>query len=102
MMTHASKLKRHSFHGALSGVCKKGASPTQDCHNGVCVRYSNGQDVNEAVKLAKAAQVVIVFAATISSEGRDREDLTLGSQDALIEAVATAAGQKTVVVAVTP
>merc|ERR1712118_123201 len=51
---------------------------------------------------AKAADAVLIFAGTSSSEGGDRKDLTLGKQDDLIKAVAAAAGSKTAVVAVTP
>jgi beta-glucosidase len=57
----------------------------------VCVRYNSGAVVAEAVKLAAAADVSIVFVGCTGSEGRDRANLTLGvGQDHLIQAVATA------------
>merc|ERR1712038_133319 len=48
------------------------------------------------------ADVAIVFAGTSSSEGGDRRDLTLGSEDNIIANVAKVLGKKTVVVAATP
>jgi len=60
---------------------------------------SNTADISAAVE---GADIAIVFAGTSSSEGGDRGDLSLGSEDTLIQNVAKALGKKTVVVAVTP
>jgi beta-glucosidase len=84
---------RQAASDAVSGVCKK---------SGPVVEYNAGDNVDDAVKLAKDADAVLVFVATSSSEGHDRGDLSLGNQDALIEAVAKVAGSKTAVIAVTP
>jgi len=101
MKTDASGRKAAS--DAVSAVCKKGPLPPQDdCHDGVCVPYSNGANTTEAAILAKGADVSIIFVGTSSHEGGDRSDLGLGKQDALIEEVAKVAGSKTIVVAVTP
>ncbi|MEU9304230.1 glycoside hydrolase family 3 C-terminal domain-containing protein [Streptomyces sp. NPDC048269] len=59
-------------------------------------------DVAEAVRTAKAARSVVLFAYEDASEGSDRTTLALpGGQDALIEAVA-AANPRTTVVLNTP
>jgi len=88
--------------GAMSGICAKGPAPPtppgQDCHNGVCVKYSDGSDTSGAA----AADTVIYFAGTSSSEGGDRGGLDLGSQDGEIAAFAAVAGKKMAVVVVTP
>lgn len=64
----------------------------------VHVSYSDGSDVTQAAKLAKAAQIAIVFASTKETEGSDRPNLELpGNQDHLISAVA-AANPRTIVV----
>jgi len=93
---------RRSKPGAQSGVCQKTPWHGKDCnHDGVCVSYytSSVEDVSSAVA---GADVVLVFVATTSAENHDRANLTLGSQDVLIQRVATEAKQRTVVVAVTP
>ncbi|MCX5197515.1 glycoside hydrolase family 3 C-terminal domain-containing protein [Streptomyces sp. NBC_00249] len=65
-------------------------------------RASRAADVAEAVRTAKAAQAVVLFAYEDSGEGRDRPSLGLpGGQAALIEAV-TAANPRTTVVLNTP
>ncbi|HEX4156800.1 MAG TPA: glycoside hydrolase family 3 C-terminal domain-containing protein [Acidobacteriaceae bacterium] len=62
------------------------------------VSFSSGEDVADAVKAAKAADVAVVFAWQWESEGGDLPNLSLpGDQDKLIEAV-TAANPRTVVV----
>ena len=62
------------------------------------VTYSDGSDLAEAARVAKAASVAIVFASTVEGEGHDRPNLELpGNQDELIKAVA-AASPKTIVV----
>jgi len=86
----------------ISGVCKNTPVPGVDCNKDVCVHYSEGLDHAEAVALATAADVTLIFGATTSSEGSDRGDLTLGDTDSLIVDVAEAAGNKVVVIAVTP
>jgi beta-glucosidase len=61
------------------------------------VDSANG-NLPQAVRTARAADVAIVFAGTMSEEGRDRTSISLGTrQDALIAAVA-AANPRTVVV----
>ncbi len=62
------------------------------------VVYNDGKDVKAAAKLARGADVVIVFATQWTGESFDVPDLSLpDNQDALISAVAKANG-KTVVV----
>lgn len=62
------------------------------------IRFDSGRYPSAAAKLAKWADVVIVFATQWSTEGKDLPDLALpGGQDQLIDAVA-AANPKTVVV----
>jgi len=69
---------------------------------GVQVTYAPTNPIDEAVKLAQAADLAIVFAGTSSSEGSDRGSLNLGNnQDELIAAV-VAAQPRTVVVVHTP
>jgi beta-glucosidase len=66
------------------------------------VSYDDGSDPAKAAALAASAEVAIVFAATDSSEGRDRASLNFDHDaDALIAAVAKA-NAKTVVAGVTP
>jgi len=59
--------------------------------------FDNGEDLAHAVQSARNADVAIVFAKQWMSEGHDVPSLSLGSQDALIEAVA-AANPRTIVV----
>jgi beta-glucosidase len=62
------------------------------------VEYNEGTDPAAAASLAKASQVVIVFAVQPMSEGRDAPTLSLpGDQDALVSAVASA-NPRTIVV----
>jgi len=79
------------------------------------VTFDAGDDVAAAVAAAKAAEVAVVFAGTLSHEGGDRASLSIddgcsdavqcgksaNAQNALIEAVA-AANPKTVVVLSVP
>ena len=93
-------------HGRPSHAHGGNAAPELDsteCGNeGVCINYSSGADVANATATARAADVVLMFAAADSEEGTDRGSLNLGSQDALIAAVALDSGHKTAVVVVTP
>ncbi|OUI77752.1 beta-glucosidase [Commensalibacter intestini] len=62
------------------------------------VQFAAGDNIQQAVDLAKNADVVIVFATKWSAEAFDNADLNLpGNQDQLIEAVAKA-GKPVVVV----
>jgi beta-glucosidase len=75
----------------LDGIRKRIGVITQ-------VSYADGSDPVAAAKIAKDAEVAIVFAHTDESEGGDRPDLKLpGNQDQLIAAVAEA-NKKTIVV----
>ena len=71
------------------------------------VTYNDGKDTSAAAAAAKAADVAIVFVATLSHEGGDRASLSLddggpaNNQNALVAAVA-AAQPNTVVVVTTP
>ncbi len=65
---------------------------------GAHVKFADGEDVAEAVALARKSQIAIVFAYQWMTEGRDVPSLSLpGNQDALIKAVA-AANPHTIVV----
>jgi beta-glucosidase len=65
---------------------------------GIPVSYADGSNLRQAVRLARAARVAIVFASAGQSEGADRPNLELpGNQDKLISTVA-AANHNTVVV----
>ena len=65
---------------------------------GTQVRFSDGNDIASAVKLARRSQIAVVFVRQWMREGRDAPNLSLyGNQDALIAAVA-AANPRTVVV----
>jgi beta-glucosidase len=58
---------------------------------GADIKYSAGTDLAEARKLAKASDIVILFATQPTSEGSDVPSLSLpDNQDALIAAVASA------------
>lgn len=65
---------------------------------GATVRFTNGKDVAEAVRLAKSSDIVIVFANQWMRESEDVSDLSLpDGQDDMIAAVA-AANRQTIVV----
>ena len=84
------------------------------------VVFNDGTDIAAAAAAAAAADVAIVFVGTLSSEGSDRASLSLDDgcdynpksdtqckgnskqQNALVAAVAKAAGKKTAVVASVP
>lgn len=69
---------------------------------GVKVTYAPSLPLENAAKVAAAADIAIVFVAAISGEGRDRPNLSLpDNQDALVSAVA-AVQNNTVVVVHTP
>merc|ERR1712000_566688 len=97
--------KNPTVHGGGSGKVdpKYTAKPWDSirAHSGTSVKFvsSSTKDVASAVA---GADIAIVFVGTSSSEGGDRRDLTLGSEDSLIQSVAKVVGKKTVVVAVTP
>ena len=78
--------------------------PEQTCSpdGKTCVAYYGGDDPAAAAAVSKTADATVVFIATSSKEGSDRADLSFGSSDALVAAVAAAAGPTTVVVFVTP
>ena len=61
------------------------------------VAYDSGEDAAHAAQSARGADVAIVFAKQWMSEGHDVANLSLDSQDSLIEAVA-AANPHTIVV----
>jgi len=91
---------------AVSGGCHAEPPEPQDpCHDGVCV-YVAGDDTGDAAKAAEQADVSVVFVATTSSEGSDRDSLSLGHGDDLVNAVIAAtasnSSKKVIVVAVTP
>jgi beta-glucosidase len=65
---------------------------------GVKVTYADGSDLKAAAKIAREADVAIVFVHTDETEGNDRPDLKLpGNQDQLI-AAAAGVNKKTIVV----
>eukprot|EP00913_Durusdinium_trenchii_P004476 g4155.t1 len=72
------------------------------------VTFDDGSCALRAAALAKTSDVVLVFVGTLSAEGSDRGSLSLDvgvdwhSQNALVAAVALAAGAKTAVVVTTP
>lgn len=66
---------------------------------GTSVEFDAGFETGEAVRLAKGADLAIVFVTRYSSEGRDALDLTLPMrQDALVDAIASANPNTLVVV----
>lgn len=68
------------------------------CAPGARVAYSDGQDIAQAVALARRSSVAVVFAYQWMTESRDVPDLSLpGAQNDLIKAVA-AANPHTIVV----
>lgn len=86
-----------------SGVLSSAPAPAPaDCHNNVCIYYTDGSNSSEVVSLVKDADVAIVAIATTSSEGSDRSDLAFDDgADALVNL--TVANQaNTVVVGTTP
>ena len=92
--------------GRTSGTCVPlTPKPTTDCTSdgNHCVHFDDGSDPASAAKLAASADIALVFGATSSHEGSDRDSLHLDDKtEALISAVGAAAGKKTAVVAVTP
>lgn len=62
------------------------------------IRFVEGENISEAVRLARGSEIAVIFAHQWRTEGRDVPDLSLrGNQDALINAVASA-NPRTVVV----
>lgn len=75
----------------LDGIRKRAGKSVE-------VFYSDGNNLSQAVQVARKADVAIVFAGCPQSEGADRPNLELpGNQNQLISAVA-AANPKTIVV----
>ncbi|TAM82985.1 MAG: glycosyl hydrolase [Acidobacteria bacterium] len=65
---------------------------------GINVTYADGSDIAGAARMAKSAEVAIVFVNTVEGEGHDRSNLELpGNQDQLISTVASA-NPRTIVV----
>lgn len=70
---------------------------------GGTVVYDDGSDEQRAASVAAEADLVVVVVGGSSREGSDRPTLALpGSQDALVRAVAAAAGGRTVVACISP
>jgi beta-glucosidase len=63
----------------------------------IVVKFANGTNIDEAVSLAKTADVAIVMVGDHETEGRDHSISLAGNQDALVAAVA-AANPHTIVV----
>ena len=94
---------------------RNGRSPNSDVISGTCYADPNattdavtflddksGTNIAAAEALARASDVVVVFASTNSGEGTDRKSLSLDNKaDGLISAVAKA-NKRTIVVAVSP
>jgi len=80
-----------------SGVVKAAAAPTKMCAGNKCVVFNDGSDTKAAAAIAAQADVAIVFVATTSSEGSDRETLDLdGNANDLIPAVGAAQARSVV------
>ena len=82
----------------LEGVQRVLAAQHSPATASLTIVAKDNANLADAVAAARAADVAIVLAGTISDEGRDRPDLALpDSQDAMIAAVA-AANPRTIVV----
>ena len=90
---------------ATSGTCRSTPAkppPACDAAGMTCVYYDDGTDHDRAASLAASVDAAIVFVATSSSEGSDRQSLSFDDgADALVAAVAAKA-PKTIVTAVSP
>ena len=117
------------------GAAEQNGAAEGDCtpDGRMCVRYQDvvqDSDIEKAVQLALSSTHVLIFVATTSQEGMDRDNLTLSSscqtvkrgqyglpvcangqgrgdrglpdQDAMIAAVVRQSGDHTAVIAVTP
>lgn len=80
--------------GFTSGKCSGGATESYT------VAYDNGNNLETAAAVAKAADVAIVVLAQTSSEGKDRTNMTL-PQSEVVSAVA-AVQPNTIVITVSP
>jgi len=80
----------------LQGIRQRAA------RGGATVTYANTSQLNLAVQMAKKAQVAIVFVGTVSSEGSDRESLSLGDEQNSLVAAVVKAQPNTIVVVHTP
>lgn len=68
----------------------------------VCVNYNPGTNISAAARVATAADIAVIFVATNSYEGADRDSLAFdGNSDELVTAVAFA-NKNTVIVGVAP
>jgi beta-glucosidase len=68
----------------------------------LCISYNPGTNISAAARVAAAADIVVIFVATNSYEGADRDSLSFdGNSEALVAAVAFA-NKNTVVVGVAP
>jgi hypothetical protein len=88
-----------------SSCFSSGPAPATSCSkDGVCVHYTDGKDISAAKSVAGSADIALIFAGTTSTEGTDRADLTLGTDDTLIAGVTAdpQIGAKTAVIVVTP
>jgi len=77
-----------------SGTCGGGIA------TGGPVAYDDGTNIDSSTAIAKAADVAIVVLSQTSSEGHDRDNITLG-QSAIVSAIA-AAQPNTIVITVSP
>jgi beta-glucosidase len=66
------------------------------------VSYSSGRDLDEAVRVAREAEVAVVVVGTTSGESSDRNGTSLPADQLAYLKAATAAQKKTVVVVMTP
>lgn len=89
---------------ATSGSCRGPVPQAPDCDASgtTCVYYDDGSDITRAAQLAESVDAAIVFVATTSHEGGDRDSLSFdGNADELVISVASGAA-KTIVAAVAP
>ncbi|MEV6008632.1 glycoside hydrolase family 3 C-terminal domain-containing protein [Streptomyces sp. NPDC051976] len=86
-----------SAHVASSGTVTPLDAITKRAGSGTSVKYDDGSSTSSAASLAASSSVAVVFVNKGESEGWDLGDIDLGSQNALISAVA-AANPHTIVV----
>ena len=80
---HSVAFKQPGMHQANQNVCTTKVTP---------------QDIKASVELAKMVDIVIVNVAVTSTEGYDRDDLTLGAAQDQLVAEVVAANPNTIVV----
>ncbi|MEZ0096160.1 glycoside hydrolase family 3 C-terminal domain-containing protein [Streptacidiphilus sp. EB129] len=95
--TNAMTAGGGSAHVASSGTVTPLDAITKRAGNGTTVKYDDGTNTNSAAALAASSSVAVVFVNKGEGEGTDLGDIDLGSQNALISAVA-AANPNTIVV----